>query len=45
MGPVGLKTKSPGQIIGNSCLHSSDLDPQVSPVVYKAMKRGTLKNP
>ena len=22
MGPVGLKTRSPGQIIGNSCLHS-----------------------
>ena len=21
MGPVGLKTRSPGQIIGNSCLH------------------------
>jgi len=22
MGRVGLKTKSPGQILGNSCLHS-----------------------
>ena len=92
MGPVSLKTRSPGQIIGNSCLNSrgyiccsilmkrgqkvcfdniqakfkygscqvknqvtrsnlrnsflniiSDLNPQVSPVVYKAMKKGNSK--
>jgi len=41
MGYVGSKIRSPGQILGNSFLNiTSDLDPQVSPVVYKAMKKG-----
>jgi len=37
MGHVRSKTRSPGQII------ISDLNPQVSPVVYKAMKKGNSK--
>jgi len=41
MGHVRSKTRSPGQILENSFLNiTSDLDPQVSPVVYKAMKKG-----
>jgi len=41
MGHVRSKTRSPGQILENSFLNiSSDLHPQVSPVVYKAMKKG-----
>jgi len=45
MGHVWSKTRSPGQILEKSFLNiTSDLDPQVSPVVYKAMKKGTLIN-
>ena len=45
MGHVGSKTRSPGQVLENSCSNiTSDLDPQVSPVVYNAMKKGTLIN-
>ena len=45
MGHVRSKTMSPGQILENSFSNiTSYLDPQVSPVVYKAMKKGTLKN-
>jgi len=41
MGHVGSKTRSPGQILENSSLNiTSDLDPKVSPVVYKAKKKG-----
>ena len=40
MGHVRSKTRSPGQILENCFLNiTSDLDPQVSPVVYKAMKK------
>jgi len=45
MGHVWSKTRSPGQILEKSFLNiTSDLDPQVSPVVFKAMKKGTLIN-
>jgi len=41
MGHVSSKTMSPGQILENCFLNiTSDLDPQVSPFVYKAMKKG-----
>ena len=41
MGHVRSKTRSPGQILEKKFLNiNSDLDPQVSPVVYKAMKKG-----
>jgi len=41
MGHVRSKTRSPGQILENSFLNiTSDLNPQVLPVVYKAMKKG-----
>ena len=41
MGHVSSKTRSPGQILENYFLNiTSDLDPQVSPVVYKAIKKG-----
>ena len=41
MGHVSSKTRSPGQILENYFLNiTSDLDPQVLPVVYKAMKKG-----
>ena len=43
MGHVSSKTWSPGQILENYFLNiTSDLDPQVSPVVYKAMKKGNF---
>jgi len=41
MGHVSSKTRSPGQILEHYFLNiTSDLDPQVLPVVYKAMKKG-----
>jgi len=41
MGHVRSKTRSPGQILENSFLNiTSYVDPQVSPVVYNAMKKG-----
>ena len=39
----GKKTRSPGQIVENSLSNIIlDLDPQVSPVVYKAIKKRAL---
>ena len=41
MGHVRSKTRSPGQILENSFFNiTSDVDPQVSPVVYNAIKKG-----